>query len=128
MDVEILVPLGFFLMVAAIVLVPGYLKSKERQKLQETLRVAYEKGQPVPPEVLDVMTRDMKPAVSPYRDVRRGVVLLAIAGALAAVGVAHGYYEGMDETWGWFAGAAFPGFVGLAFLLLGLLTPRERKA
>lgn len=128
MGVEIFVPLGFFVMIAAIVIVPGYLKSKERQKIQETLRVAYEKGQPVPPEVLEAMTRDIKPAVSPYRDVRRGVVLMAIAGALAAVGAAHGYYEGVDETWGWFAAAAFPGFVGLAFLLLGLLTPRERKA
>lgn len=128
MDVEILVPLGFFLMVAAIVLVPGYLKSKERQKLQETLRVAYEKGQPVPPEVLDVMTRDIKPAVSPYRDVRRGVVLLAMAGAFGAIGAVHGYYEGFDETWFWYALAAFPGFVGIAFLLLGLLTPREPKA
>lgn len=124
---EVLVPLGFFLMIAAIVILPGYLRSKERQKIQDTLRVAYEKGQPVPPEVLEAMTRDIKPAVSPYRDVRRGVILLAVAAALAAIGVAHGYYEGFDETWGWYAGAAFPGFVGIAFLLLGMFA-KDRKA
>ena len=69
------------------------------------------------------MTRDVKPAVSPYR----GVILLAVAGAFSAIGAAHGYYEGFDETWFWYAAAAFPGFVGVAFLLLGMFT-RERKA
>ncbi|MBC6982990.1 hypothetical protein H8B08_14675 [Caulobacter sp. 17J80-11] len=113
-------------MIAAIVIVPGYLKSQERQKLQETLRVAFEKGQDVPPEVLDAMTRDIKPSVSPYRDVRRGVVMLAIAAALATIGGAWTFYEGFDDAWGWFTGAAFPGFIGIAYLLLGLFA-KDRK-
>ena len=63
----ILVPLGFFAMVAAIVIVPRYLKSLERQKLQETLRASIEKGAELPPEVVQALTSDAKPAPSPYR-------------------------------------------------------------
>ena len=52
----ILVPLGFFAMVAAIVIVPRYLKSLERQKLQDTLRASIEKGAELPPEVVQAFS------------------------------------------------------------------------
>ena len=57
---EILIPLSFFAMIAAIVLVPGYLRSRNREKMLETLRVAYEKGQPVPAELIDAINTDPK--------------------------------------------------------------------
>ena len=37
---EILIPITFFAMIAVIVVAPRYLKSQERQKLQDTLRAA----------------------------------------------------------------------------------------
>jgi hypothetical protein len=119
----ILVPLSPFLLVAALVLVPAYLRSKERQKLQETLRLAIEKGQPLPPEVVEAMSsnvRAMRTPPSPGRDLRIGVIWLGVAIGLAAFGIALGFEE-PDAVFPLVACAAFPGFIGLAFIVLGLI-------
>src|SRR3989442_16041994 len=75
----ILVPIALFAMIAVIVVGPRYLKSLERQKMAETLGAAIEKGQSLPPEVIDVLTADAKPPPSPKRDLRRGVIFVAVA-------------------------------------------------
>ena len=113
----ILVPLGFFAMVAAIVIVPRYLKSLERQKLQETLRASIEKGAELPPEVVQALTSDAKPAPSPYRDLRAGIIWLGVAVGFAALGAAVSFEE-PDALYPLLGVAAFPGFIGLA--LIGL--------
>ena len=53
---EEFIPIAFFIMIGAIVLVPAWLKSKERKEMQATLRSAIEKGQPLPPEVIDSLS------------------------------------------------------------------------
>jgi hypothetical protein len=118
-----LVPLSPFLLVGALVLVPAYLRSKERQKLQETLRLAIEKGQPLPTEVVDAMSsnvRAMRTPPSPSRDLRIGVIWMGVAIGLAAFGIALGFEE-PDALFPIVACAAFPGFIGLAFIVLGLI-------
>ena len=47
----------FFGFLAAVIIVPQVLKSNDRRRMYDTLRTAYERGQPVPPELLDAMTR-----------------------------------------------------------------------
>jgi hypothetical protein len=119
----ILVPLSPFLLVGALVLVPAYLRSKERQKLQETLRMAIEKGQPLPTEVVEAMStnvRSMRMPPSPGRDLRIGIIWLGVAIGLAVFGVALGFEE-PDALYPLVACAAFPGFIGLAFIVLGLI-------
>jgi hypothetical protein len=120
---EILVPLGFFAMIAAIVIVPRYFRSLERQKLQETLRAAVERGEPIPPEIVQAMTtvpaKEVRAAVraSPDNDLRQGIVWLAIGLGIALMG----YFIGFDEpdATSWMLGiAAIPSFIGLAFILL----------
>jgi hypothetical protein len=118
-----LVPLSPFMLVAALVLVPAYLRSKERQKLQETLRLAIEKGQPLPTEVVDAMSsnvRTMRMPPSPGRDLRIGIIWMGVAIGLAAFGIALGFEE-PDAVFPLVACAAFPGFIGLAFIVLGLI-------
>lgn len=120
---EILIPLAFFAMIAAIVIVPRYFRSLERQKMAETLRAAIERGQPLPQEVVDAMSTNVRspglPA-SPQRDMRTGIIWLAVALGLVALGLIVGF-EDPDATY-WFLGfAAFPGFIGLAFIVLGLI-------
>ncbi|RYF97357.1 MAG: hypothetical protein EON94_15125, partial [Caulobacteraceae bacterium] len=90
---EILIPLAFFAMIAAIVIVPRYLKSIERQKLQDTLRASIEKGAELPPEVIAALTSDVKPRPSPYRDLRTGVIWLGVAVAFVALGAAVSFEE-----------------------------------
>jgi hypothetical protein len=116
----ILVPLAPFIMVAALVLVPRHYRSIERQKMAETLRVAIEKGQTLPPEVVDAMAKDVKLPPSSGRDLRTGIIWLGVALGLACFGIAIGFEE-PDATFPMVAISAFPGFIGLAFILLGLM-------
>ena len=115
--VGVLIPIAFFAMIAAIFILPAYFKSRERRNLQDTLRVAIEKGQELPPEVINALTTDAKRPPSRLRDLRNAVIWLAIAGALVAIGVIRAFDEGdMSDAYGWFAAACLPGFIGLAFL------------
>lgn len=120
---EILIPIAFFAMIAAIVIVPRYFRSLERQKMAETLRAAIERGQPLPQEMVDAMSTNVRsPSMppSPQRDMRTGIVWLGVAMGLVALGLIVGFEE-PDASY-WFMGfAAFPGFIGLAFVILGLI-------
>jgi hypothetical protein len=121
-----LVPFGVIAMVIAIVLVPRYLKSRERIQLQQTLQAAIQAGQPLPPEVVEAITSDRRPAPSPQRDVRTGVIWLAVAIGLAAFGVAAGM-EDPDASYWMIGTAAFPGFIGVAFIVLGVLGLNKKQ-
>ena len=118
---EILVPMFFFAFLTAVIIVPVIMRSRDRQRLHETLRLAYEKGQPVPPELIDVLQRsatgvDLR--TSPDRDLRRAVVLIGVALGLVAMSFAIGQTHGEDSRYGLLAGSAIPGFIGLGYLAL----------
>src|SRR5260221_5756092 len=85
----VLVNLIFFVFLTIIIFGPGYMRSLERQKLQETIRTAYEKGQPVPPELLAALQGDgpsapMGPVAD--RDLRRAIVLIFVGLGFAGLG------------------------------------------
>ncbi|WP_091738558.1 DUF6249 domain-containing protein [Phenylobacterium immobile] len=120
---EILIPLALFAMITAIVIGPRYFRSLERQKLQETMRAAIDKGQTIPPEVISAITADVapaKPPSSPQRDLRRGVIWLAIAIGLVVAGLIIGVAE-PDSTFHFLGIATIPGVLGGAFLTLYFL-------
>lgn len=122
----------FFSFLAAVILVPRYLKYRERAKLLEVMKAAYEHGQPAPSELVDKIMHGADPevmvnpaAVPPARkpvhdrDLRRGAVLLAVALALATLGLAlSATADSSDATWPLLGVAAFPGFLGLTSLAL----------
>jgi hypothetical protein len=118
MGVEVIVPLAFFTMVAAIVLVPGWLKSRDRQDMQQTVRHALDKGQALPAELVEALARAARGRIATaHTDLRTGVIWLAIAAGIATFGWAVGFEE--HEAVGPMLGiAAIPGFIGLAFVLL----------
>lgn len=120
---EILIPLSFFAMIAALVIVPRYFRSQERQKMAETLRVAMEKGQPLPTEVIDAMSSNVRsPGMppSPQRDLRTGIIWMGVGVGFAALGLAISFEE-PDALYPLLGISAFPTFIGLAFILLGVL-------
>ncbi|HEY8571166.1 DUF6249 domain-containing protein [Phenylobacterium sp.] len=118
--IGVMIPIFGMVFIAALVIVPRYFKSLERQKVADTLRAAIEKGQPLPPEIVDAIARDTKLPPSPARDLRTGIIWLGVAVGLAAFGIAIGFEE-PDATFPMVAFAAFPGFIGLAFIVLGLI-------
>lgn len=124
---DILVPIGLFAMIAAIVIVPNYLRLRERREMQATVRAAIDKGQPLPPELIEALSKDFRSrkVSSAHRDLRIGVILLAVAGGVALTGVALG---GINDNamFGTVSGAAIPGMIGLAFVILSFFNPNKR--
>lgn len=117
---EILIPISMFAMIAAIVVLPSYFKSQERQRMAEALKASIDKGEPLPPEVVTAISSGVKAPPSPTRDLRTGIIWIGVAVGLAAFGLALGL-EHPDATYPLLACAAFPGFIGLAFVVLGLI-------
>ena len=140
----VILGLAFWGFLAAIIIVPRVLKYREQARMQDTLRVAYEKGQPVPPELIEAMRsrEPMRIESTPERDLRRAIVLIAVGLGLAGLGYGLWYGlssvsdEGAYITGGAVAGSgAIPGFIGIAYLILwfdappgaeGLGEPRPR--
>jgi hypothetical protein len=89
-----------------------WFRYKGRQDTQDTIRMAIDKGQELTPELIDRLGHP-KPAKN--RDMRLGVIWLAVAGALGIFSQvvpdeeANGIMLGM---------AAFPLFIGLAYLII----------
>jgi len=125
MGVEILIPLAGIFMIIAIVVGPAWLKSRERREMQAVFRAAVEKGQPLPPELIDAMTKDqVRKLPSASRDLRMGVILLALSAGIAAAFLTLGY--GIDQDATHIAGfAAIPGAIGLAFIILSFFNKNK---
>ena len=122
---EVLIPLAPFLMVIAIVVVPAWLKSRERKEMQATLRAAIEKGQPLPPEVIDALSKDnIKPPATAARDLRIGVILLAVSIGIALFGYTFSFQE-WDAFYPITGMAAIPGMIGLAFIILSIFNKNK---
>lgn len=118
---------GFFATLAAIIIVPRYFKSREREALQATVRAAIERGQSLSPEAVDAITRDLqhaRPVPSAVRDLRAAVVWIAIA---VGIGI-FGYVVDDGDWWHPTLGfAAIPGLVGLAYLAMAAINASLEK-
>ena len=119
----VLIVLIIFGSFASLFIVPRYFKSIERQKMADTLRVALEKGQPLPTEVIEAMSTNVRtPGLppSPQRDLRTGIIWLGVGLGFAALGLTISFEE-PDALMPLLGFATFPTFIGLAFILLGFL-------
>jgi hypothetical protein len=120
---SVLIVLIIFGSIASLFIVPRYFKSVERQKMAETLRAAIEKGEPLPTEVIEAMSSNVRaPGLppSPQRDLRTGIIWTGVGVGLAALGLALSFEE-PDSLYPLLGIAAFPVFIGLAFILLSVL-------
>jgi hypothetical protein len=127
-------------MIVALVIGPlwirSYFAAQERSRLHETLRVAYEKGQAVPPELIQSLQTSVseRPISTPDRDLRRAIVLIAVG--LGLCGLGYGMYFGLNsasEEGAWITGTsiagagAIPGLIGVAYLILWLINRRAPR-
>jgi hypothetical protein len=123
---ELLIPLGFFALIGAIVIVPTYLKSKERREMQATMRAAIERGQEVPQDMIEAMTRNVKVAPTALSDIRTGVVWIAIGAGIAVFGFMLSYEEA-DAFHPLMGIAAIPVIIGVTFVILSFFNPNKSK-
>ena len=124
--------LSVFGTLTAIIFGPTYLKFRERRETQETVRRAIDKGQDLPPEVLDALTRDVtKNLPSRTRDIRRGIIWLAVGIGIAAFGLINDMGWNSSDDWprelgnGLLGIAAIPLTVGLAYLVLSFFNKNK---
>jgi len=115
----------------AIVVGPTWLKSREKREMQATLRHAMDKGQTLPPEVIDALTQDVSRNLpSRSRDIRRGVIWLAVGIGIGAFGLINDLTSGGSD-WGPNIGdgllgiAAIPVTIGLAFIVLSFFNKNK---
>lgn len=129
----ILIVLIIFSAITAVIFGPSYLKSREKRDIQTTVRHAIDKGQELPPELIEAMTRDVASKLpSRTRDIRRGIIWLAVGVGTAAFGLLTNMNWGND--WGddgaFFANgmlgvAAIPATIGIAFIILSFFNPNK---
>lgn len=121
--------LSIFGTITAIIFGPTYLKFRERRETQETVRRAIDKGQDLPAEVLEALTRDVtKNLPSRTRDIRRGVIWLAVGVGIAAFSLINdlgGNDWGGNVDNGLLGIAAIPATIGLAFIVLSFFNKNK---
>jgi len=121
--------------ITAIVVGPSYLKSKERREMQATVRAAIDKGQPLPPEVIEALsTEATKNIPSRSRDIRKGIIWLAVGIGMAAFSLIN-EMRGFGDGWengdgpnfdgGLLGLAAIPITIGLAHLVLSIFNKNK---
>lgn len=112
--VEELVPIVMFVVVAIIFWLVAYFKFRTRAETQQTIRLALEKGNELSPELLDQLAN---PEPDANRDLRRGLVWLALAVGLALCGFFVPDPSGHAFR-GCLAGASFPLAIGIAYMIM----------
>ena len=112
---------------AAVIIAPLYFRSMERQRMQETLRAAIERGEPIPNDLATALSRTQRLPLqaSPQRDLRTGLVWIGVAVGLACMGWAISF-EDPDALFPFLGFAAFPAFIGIAFIVIWAVA-REKK-
>ena len=113
-DEGLWVPIVMFVSLAAVFSLWFYFRYKAREATQQTFRLALEKGSELSPEFIKQLG---EPEPSKDKDLRRGLVWLALAVGLALCGLAVPDPSG-DALKGCLAGAAFPFSIGVACMIM----------
>ncbi len=115
-DLEaVLVPIGVtgtvFGFTAVIVGLVAYARHRTQRLRHETIRLAIEKGQALPPDLLDAARPPGDRSAE--RDLRRGLVLVAV-GLGVGLFLALAPFSGADQNW---SIGFIPGLIGVAYLV-----------
>lgn len=121
--IPIIVPTVTMLVVGGTIALITYYRFRRRREVQETIRLAIEKGQELPTEFLETIS---SPKERPRKDqdLRRGIVLIAVGVGIAAFGILVGEEDAMRPLMGI---GSIPFLIGLAFTALWVLRTRHDK-
>ena len=118
----ILVPISMFAGITVVLSLVFWLRYRNRRDMQQTVRMALDKGQELSPELID---RLGQPKAPKDKVLRRAVIWLALAIALVLCGIFVPDPSGYALKGIW-AGAAFPLCIGIGYLILWLFTDRNQ--
>lgn len=122
--IAIVIPLAVFVVGGTIAIFGMYFHHQQKRLLHDTARLALEKGQPIPPELIaelsDAGHLKTERRDQPQNDIRAGLILVAVGFGLYMAFAVMNLYNFS------FIGA-IPGFIGLALLLYGSVALLLRK-
>jgi hypothetical protein len=121
MEVAIIVPLIVFASLVLVIATPFYFRYRNRRVIYEAIKASVEKTGEADPKLIDAITHDQ---IGPNGDLRRGILLLAVAAALAGGELAFGGGF-IDDELSLMWVALFPGLIGLAYVCFHFFLPRE---
>ena len=114
------VPIVMFIGMTIVLCAVAWLRYKTKEGMQQTFRAALDKGQELTPEIID---RLGNPKASKDKDLRLGIIWIAVALGLTAFGFG---IPDEDDVASIFMGiAAFPLLLGIAYLILHRFTARD---
>jgi len=115
---EELIPIVMFISLAAVLIFLFWFRFRSRESMNQTIRLALDKGQELSPELIDRLGH---PKAGKYKDLRLGVIWLSIAAGLALLGFAVGEFA-EEALHGTLASAALPFAIGIGYLILHKVT------
>ncbi len=118
-DYELLIPIVLFLCIAFVMALGLWLRTRTRLELQNTVRLALDKGQELTPELIDRLGQPQK---DPRADLRKGLVWLAVGAGFAAFGL---ILDERDAVRPLIATGAFPFIIGVAYLIMSLVSGKD---
>jgi hypothetical protein len=113
------VPIVFFIALVVMIATPFYFRHRNRRVIYEAIKTSVEKTGEADPKLIAAITHDQ---IGPNGDLRRGILLVAVAIAMAAGELLFGEKEGNFSLL-WLS--LFPGLVGLSYIVFHFLLPRE---
>lgn len=125
----------FLIPVVAIISVFGFIpaiiwilaNARVKREVQDTLRKSIESGHALTPEAIEALTRNSAMPPSAAKDVRTGVIWLAVAAGFAAMGFIVGFMDA-DAFHPALGVASIPAVIGLAFIALSFINPNKGKS
>ncbi len=109
------IPIVMFAAIALIFFLVLYFKHRGSAEMQQTIRLALERGTELTPEIINRLGAPAEP--SRNKDLRAGLIWMGIALGLALCGLAVATFS-IEALYGCLAGAAFPFAIGLAYLVM----------
>lgn len=116
---EAMIPIVMFISIAVVFALFLFFRNKAKREMQMTLRAAIDKGHELTPEVIE---RLGTPPAAKNRDLRRGIISLAIGFGFIALGVAIPEEDALRPMLGV---ASFPVLLGFGFLLMHKLSSTD---
>jgi hypothetical protein len=127
METEILIPLGFFAFLGAVILVPILVRERTKRSAHELVAKAIDRGQTLDASLVAQLTQNMLSEGDRARkSLGNGVILLALTGGfVAASAMAGGLAPNGDHDF--LYPAVILGFVGAAFIVLAIFDYSTKK-
>ena len=114
MNEEVWIPITMFVSVAVVFICLFYFRHRAKLEMQQTFRMALEKGTELTPELIKQMGEPEPPK---DRDLRRGLIWLATGVGLIFIAFAVGMND-EEALGGILAGSALPFTIGCAYMIM----------